>query len=431
MLLTHLSLNYCRLYTQSPRSVSSSMLWLLDLRLKPSLSVPLSRASMCRPHQLPPLHHNPVPLDLGPCPAPPMPPLTLLSSIAQSRKPSKACCKWSTTHGASCKEVVVITSPPTHWPDKLVVGPLNSYLGSHGRAIRAITETWNYLRGLALVCDVLPVEADIQVMHAYFNAMAKRIREDNTTKMQVEVGSSKSFLHIPDFPYFGAKLTYDANSEPILVTPKQVKEILLASKWKDAIYLDQGAMPWLVRNSHKLDTCMVFFNIYNSRGGQHLHSLKGCSFTLIHITLTILPTEKLVGVPICPWRWRYGHCTMVCPFKTQLCAICAGPHQSDHHCVLGACCKAQPKEKPPWQATPAGHPCTHPVRCVNCGLDHSPNSSACSFWKRHYNPKWVHSKYTTQKVGDELLQFIPATNLPFPNVTGGRILRHQENPQEI
>jgi hypothetical protein len=68
-----------------------------------------------------------------------------------------------------------------------------------------------------------------------------------------------------------------------------------------------------------------------------------------------------------------------------------------------------------------GHPCPHPVWCVNCSLDHSSNISACSFWKHRYSPKWVHSKYTAQKVGDKPLQFIPATNLPFPNITGGRI----------
>jgi hypothetical protein len=48
---------------------------------------------------------------------------------------AKAHHKQSTTHGSSHKEVVVITSPPTHWPNKLVVGLLNSYLGTHGRAI--------------------------------------------------------------------------------------------------------------------------------------------------------------------------------------------------------------------------------------------------------------------------------------------------------
>jgi hypothetical protein len=44
------------------------------------------------------------------------------------------------------------------------------------------------------------------------------------------------------------------------------------------------------------------------------------------------------------------------------------------------------------------------------GLAHSSDSSTCSFWKHHYNPKWVHTKYTALKVGNELLQFIPATN---------------------
>jgi hypothetical protein len=344
---------------------------------------------------------------------------------------AKAHRKQSTTHGPSCKEVVVITSLPTHWPDKPVVGLLNSYLGTHGRAIQAVTETRNHLRGLALVCDILPVKADIQVMHTYFNAAAKRIHEDDTTETQVEVGSSKSFLCIPNFPYFGTKLTYDANGKPVPVTPKQVKDILLASKWKKAIYLYQGAMPRLVRNSCKLDTCTVFCNICNSRGGQHLQSLKGRSFMLSHITLTIQAAFQQVGVPICPWCWRYGHCTMVCPFNAQLCAICAGPHQSKHHQVLGACCKVQPKAKPPWEATPAGHPSPHPACCVNCGLNHSSDSSTCSFWKHCYDPKWVHTKYTAQKVRDELLRFIPATNFPFPNVTGGRILRCWENPQEI
>jgi hypothetical protein len=114
------------------------------------------------------------------------------------------------------------------------------------------------------VCNVLLVEADIQVMHAYFDAAAKRICEDDTTETRVEVGSSKSFLRIPDFLYFGTKLTYNTQGKPVPVTPLQVKEILLASNWKDAIHLYQGAMPRLVRNSCESDTCMVFFDIYDS-----------------------------------------------------------------------------------------------------------------------------------------------------------------------
>jgi hypothetical protein len=87
MLPTHLSLSYYRLSTQSLKLALSSMPWLLDPRLKSLLSAPLLRASTHSPHQPPPRHHNLYPPDLGPCPAPPMPSLTLLASVAQSRRP--------------------------------------------------------------------------------------------------------------------------------------------------------------------------------------------------------------------------------------------------------------------------------------------------------------------------------------------------------
>jgi hypothetical protein len=142
------------------------------------------------------------------------------------------------------------------------------------------------------MCDVLLVGDDIQVIHTCSNTTAKRIWSKDTIETQVEVGSSKSFLCIPDFLYFGNKLTYNAKGKPIPVTAEEVKDILFASKWKDTIYLYQGAMPQLVRNSWMSDTCMVFFDIDDLWGGQHIHSLKGRSVMLGHHCLTILLTEK-------------------------------------------------------------------------------------------------------------------------------------------
>jgi hypothetical protein len=113
----------------------------------------------------------------------------------------------------------------------------------------------------------------------------------------------------PNFPYFGTKLYYNAKGKPVPITPEEVKEVLLTSKWKDTIYLYQGAMPHLVRNSCKSDTCRVFFDIYNSQGGEHLCSFKGRCFMLGDKSLTILPAKKQFGVPICPRCWRYSHCT--------------------------------------------------------------------------------------------------------------------------
>jgi hypothetical protein len=217
-----------------------------------------------------------------------------VASIAPSNSAwAQAHHKGSTTHGSSCKEVVVITLLPTHWPDKLVVGPLNSYLSSHRRAIHAVSKTWNHLGGLALVCDVLPIEDDIQAMHTYFDTAAKRICDDDTVEMQVEIGLSKSFLCIPNFLYFGTKLSYKAKGKPVPITPEEVKEILLTSKWKDTIYLYQGAMPCLIRNSYKSDTCTVFFDIHNSQGGQHLHSLKGALYSGTNPLPSFLLRSKL------------------------------------------------------------------------------------------------------------------------------------------
>jgi hypothetical protein len=64
------------------------MPWLLDPGLKSLLSMPSLRASVHRPLQPLPPHHNHNLPDLGLCPSPPMPPLTLPASIAQSRRPA-------------------------------------------------------------------------------------------------------------------------------------------------------------------------------------------------------------------------------------------------------------------------------------------------------------------------------------------------------
>ena len=190
-------------------------------------------------------------------------------------------------------------------------------------------------------------------------------------------------------------------------------------------------MPRLDRNSRNSDTCTVYFDIYDSRGGIRLQSLKGRSFMFGSHNLTFQPAEPRVGVPVCPKCWRYGHRLAVCPFKTQICAQCSGPHRTENHRVLGACCKAQPKANPPLEATPEGHPCPHKPRCVNCGLDHQSSSRVCSFWKHRFDAKWVRAKYTAMQVGDELLRFLPSPNTSFPNVTGDRLPRRSANPREF
>jgi hypothetical protein len=52
---------------------------------------------------------------------------------------ARACIRQSTTHGPSRKEVVVITVPPVHWPDKPVIQVVNSSLTASPRKWRAKT----------------------------------------------------------------------------------------------------------------------------------------------------------------------------------------------------------------------------------------------------------------------------------------------------
>jgi hypothetical protein len=147
----------------------------------------------------------------------------------------------------------------------------------------------------------------------------------------------------------------------------------------------------------------------------------------IKIQLLISTSRSQQLVEIYSQRHRFA----VCPFRTQLCAHCAGPHHTDHHRVLGACCKAQPKANPPCAATPGGTACPHAPRCVNCGLDHMSNDTKCSFWKHRFDAKWVQKKYTAMKVGDELMQFMPLPNTPFLNVVGARLPRRLSGPQSF
>jgi hypothetical protein len=183
------------------------------------------------------------------------------------------------------------------------------------------------------------------------------------------------------------------------------------------------------------DTCTVYFDIYDLRGGLCLHALKGRTFMYGTHKLMFRVALPRIGVPICTKCWRFGHRFTVCPFRAQLCAHCAGPHHTDHHRVLGACCKAQPKANPPRAATAGGSPCPHAPRCVNCGLDHMSNDTKCSFWKHRFDPKWVQKKYIAMKVGGKLLRFMPLPNIPFPNVVGvrppRRILGSRSFRQEV
>jgi hypothetical protein len=283
------------------------------------------------------------------------------------------------------------------------------YLGSHKHSLQFVLEEQNHLGRLALFCNDLPSLEDINTIHLFFQMTVDKICKDSEIRsvVCVEVGLSKSSLHIMDFPYFGPKLKYNNNGFLVSITPLKVQSILLVCEWKDAICLYQGSLPHISQNSAASDTCTAYFDIYNSWNSFHLQSLSGCSIMIGWSKLTIRPTIKHVGTLICSHCWRFGHCgtTATCPVKAMLCAICSGPHTTDLHHQLWACCKAQPKATPPVLATPPGEVYPHPPQCVNCRKYYRSDLCTCSFWKNWYDSQWIFNHCKLMKVSKDILKF--------------------------
>jgi hypothetical protein len=352
------------------------------------------------------------------------------NTVPSGAEHARARIRQSTTHGPSRKEVVMITVPPVHWPDKPVIQVVKSFLGQHKLTNRVVSEARRHLGGLTLILASVPSQADTDALHLFFDRKSKEAAGANAVTC-VEVGASRSYMRILNFPYYGAGAPQPdpVNGGYLPVTPQAVKDLILSTLWKSGIHFFQDGLPRIERTSSHSDTCTVYFDIYDSRGGVRLHALKGRTFMYGTHELMFRIALPRVGVPICTKCWRFGHRFAVCPFRAQLCAHCAGPHHTDHHCVLGACCKAQPKANPPHAAAAGGSPCPHAPRCVNCGLDHMSNNMKCSFWKHRFDTKWVQKKYIAMKVGDELLRFLPLPNIPFPNVVGARLPGRLSGPR--
>jgi hypothetical protein len=192
---------------------------------------------------------------------------------------AQACIRQSTTHGPSRKEVVVITVPPVHWPEKPVIQVVNSFLGQHKLANRVVSEAQRHLGGLTLVLASVPLQADTDTLHLFFDRKSKEAAGENAVTC-VEVGASRSYMHIRNFPYYGAGTPQPdpVNGGYLPVTPQAVNDLILSTPWKSGINFFQDGLPHIERSSSHSDTCTVYFDIYDSRGGLRLHALKGHSF---------------------------------------------------------------------------------------------------------------------------------------------------------
>ena len=228
-----------------------------------------------------------------------------------------------TTHGQSCRQVVVYASPPIVWKVDKVTNQINDLLVKSKQTVRvsSVSET----RGaLALETTTVPDAADLKVFESLF-ANAQKAPDG---KLRCEVPTSKSCLKICDFPYHGLKPTRGDHGQLLPVPGMTLYEILMKSPLGGSIHLYEGHPPRLSRNSRTSDLGMMWFDIHDSRSGLSMKNLVRKSFMYGRHRLVIAPAEKCVGLAQCTRCWQFGHRSdaRVCPFKTALCPLCSGPH---------------------------------------------------------------------------------------------------------
>jgi hypothetical protein len=115
------------------------------------------------------------------------------TTVPSGAERARARIRQSTTHGPSRKEVVVITVPPVHWPDKPVIQVVNSFLGQHKLTNRVVSEARRHLGGLTLVLANVPSQADTDALHLFFDCKSKEAAGANAVT-RVEVGASRSYM---------------------------------------------------------------------------------------------------------------------------------------------------------------------------------------------------------------------------------------------
>jgi hypothetical protein len=152
----------------------------------------------------------------------------------------------------------VITVPPVHWPDKPVIQVVNSFLGQHKLTNRVVSEARRHLGGLTLVLANVPSQADTDALHLFFDRKSKEAAGANAVTC-VEVGASRSYMQILNFPYYGAGAPQPdpVNGGYLPVSPQAVKDLILSTPWKSGIHFFQDGLPRIERTSRTLVQCTL------------------------------------------------------------------------------------------------------------------------------------------------------------------------------
>jgi hypothetical protein len=124
----------------------------------------------------------------------------------------------------------------------------------------------------------------------------------NTTQnFDLGVPQSKLYLKIVHIPFF-------INNEPI--KPKFVAEVMKHHELADNFVLTSPLR--VMRNTRDSDSCMVWFDLWDSQNSKWAVPLVNCRINIGGWTSTIQTTQMHLGVPQCHNCWRWGHSTHKC-----------------------------------------------------------------------------------------------------------------------
>ncbi|KAF5345868.1 hypothetical protein D9756_011193 [Leucocoprinus leucothites] len=245
--------------------------------------------------------------------------------------------------------------------------------------VESVRESYN---GILIATSGVASPTDLETIKSW---LKKAWQLGDSIPIEPRLPQSKSFLKIVSVPYWVAN-----SSNPL--SPAFVEQALRQSSLFENIIV--AACPRVMKASPKLDTAVVWFDIWDSQNGTKAKTLVNRTINFGQHIGTIHATSMHPGIAQCRNCWHWGHPTHACHALGTHCQICGGPHCIENHRSMAWCCKANPKSNPPHDATPDGTPCPHleNFKCLNCKGDHHANDTKCPFWRNRFNRTWHSNK---------------------------------------
>jgi hypothetical protein len=180
--------------------------------------------------------------------------------------------------------------------------------------IKAIMGTSRVL-GFTLITIRVANSRNLKILKLYVGHML------NTTQdFDLGIPQSKSYLKIVHVPFL-------LNNSPII--PELMSEAMKRHELANNFVL--ASPPRIARNTKDSDSCMVWFDLWDSQNGKRAVPLVNRHINIGGWTSTIWATSMHPGIPQCHNCWHWGHPTHKCYAHVPHCPKCGGVHRLENH----------------------------------------------------------------------------------------------------